>query len=179
MAASTLKPPSGSPTRTSSHSASSAHTLHRQPRHLHKSAMFDVSWTDPTRETVAQRRNRKEQEQKIASSGSSQKTSKSDDSFRGSRRPFPLTLLNSNRKDSSRPTSRAQNSLQRPGQAIEQSRNVSNHGCRPQTSVHELPGVPLGAKSPAYSFFKADFAHASDDSGSSPYLGKPKFYPLS
>lgn len=137
--------------------------------------MFDVSWTDPARETVAQRRNRKEQEQKTVSSGSSQKTSKSEDSSSVVRRPFPLTLLSSNRKDFSRPTSRAQNSLQKPEQAIEHARNVSSHGRRPQTSVHELAGVPLGTPSPAYSFFKAEFADTSDDSGSSPYLGKITF----
>lgn len=179
MAASTLKPPSTFPRRKSSYSTPTTPTLHTQSRHLQKSMMFDISWTDPTRETVAQRRNRKEQEQKAALSGSSQKTSKSDDSFSGFRRPFPLTLLNSNRKDSSRPSSQAQNTLQRPELAAEHSQNASNNGYRPQASVHELSGVPLGTKSPGHSFFKADLAHASDDSGSNPYLGKTNLHRLS
>ncbi|RDW83455.1 hypothetical protein BP5796_04946 [Coleophoma crateriformis] len=67
--------------------------------------MFDVSWSDPERETVAQRRTRKEQQaaattQSSSSSVRSSKSSKSIESTRQSTtRVSLLTFLNGNRKD--------------------------------------------------------------------------------
>ena len=139
--------------------------------------MFDVSWSDPTSETVAQRRSRKEKEQKTVSSGSSQKTVRSDDSSSGLRRPFPLTLLNSNRKDVARPTSRPQSSAQRPKSAVDQQPSThSSHVSRAQTSAHEHSGVPLRTNSPSRSLFNADYTNAPDSADSSPCVGEMYFH---
>lgn len=83
--------------------------------------MFDVSWSDPTSETVGQRRSRKEHDQNTAkatptapatstptsTSGLQRRASTSSDSVTTKHRPSLLTLLNSSRKDFSRPASRA------------------------------------------------------------------------
>ncbi|KAL3425234.1 hypothetical protein PVAG01_04515 [Phlyctema vagabunda] len=66
--------------------------------------MFDVSWSDPERETVGQRKNRKEKEQEASAQSSSSsirssKSSKSSDSTRQATRVSLLTFLNGNRKD--------------------------------------------------------------------------------
>jgi hypothetical protein len=67
--------------------------------------MFDVSWGDPTRETVGQRRSRKEHEQNTVTTGIQRSASTSSDSTSTKRRPSILTLLNSSRNDFSRPAS--------------------------------------------------------------------------
>jgi hypothetical protein len=64
-----------------------------------------VSWGDPTRETVGQRRSRKEHEQNAVTTGIQRSASTSSDSTSTKRRPSILTLLNSGRKDFSRPAS--------------------------------------------------------------------------
>lgn len=68
--------------------------------------MFDVSWSDPERETVAQRRSRKEQQaaatsaQSSSSSVRSSESSKSNEStHQSTTRVSLLTFLNGNRKD--------------------------------------------------------------------------------
>lgn len=69
--------------------------------------MFDVSWSDPERETVRQRKERKEKEatndvHSSSSSVRSSKSSKSNDSVRQSTRVSLLTFLNGNRKEGSK-----------------------------------------------------------------------------
>ncbi len=73
--------------------------------------MFDVSWSDPTRETVGQRRHRKEHDANAATPAASTRTSASSDSSKSKRRPSILTLFNGSRKNFSRPTTRAQVSV--------------------------------------------------------------------
>jgi hypothetical protein len=103
--------------------------------------MFDVSWEDPTKETVGQRRNRIEHDQNTATSGVQRRASTSSDSSRlktAKNRPSILTLLNGSRKDFSRPASRAKLSApeREPVPELPQSRAGVGNTISP---IQELP----------------------------------------
>lgn len=75
--------------------------------------MFDVSWSDASRETVGQRRDRKEHDQITLTPGIQRRPSTSSEVSKTKHRPSVLNLLHGNRKDFSRPQSRANTSKQR------------------------------------------------------------------
>ncbi|KAL2074556.1 hypothetical protein VTL71DRAFT_8334 [Oculimacula yallundae] len=112
--------------------------------------MFDVSWTDPTRETVGARKNRKQQE---AVNGTSRKTpglsrvssvrsSNSSGSTFGQKKPSLLSMFGSSRKDA---PSRAAYRTKTPAPAIEEtpedSQRLSTCTAGSDSSGHALSGT--------------------------------------
>lgn len=61
--------------------------------------MFDVSWTDPARETVGQRKHRKEQDANAATRAPSIRSSQSARSSKSQSRSSLFSFFGSNRKD--------------------------------------------------------------------------------
>ncbi|KAH7409443.1 hypothetical protein BKA64DRAFT_705208 [Cadophora sp. MPI-SDFR-AT-0126] len=112
--------------------------------------MFDVSWTDPARETVGQRKSRKEQEAAIGTSrkppglsrGSSLRSSTSSGStFRHKKTSF-LNLFGSSRKEiPSRVGYRTDTPAQPIEEPISDSQRLSSSTANSNSSGHELPGT--------------------------------------
>jgi len=104
--------------------------------------MFDVSWEDPTMETVGQRRNRIEHDQNTATPGI-RRASTSSDSPRlntAKSRPSILTLLlNGSRKDFSRPASRARLSAPEREPVPELPRSRAGRVGNTISHIQELP----------------------------------------
>ena len=96
--------------------------------------MFDVSWTDPTRETVGQRKNRKKQESDGLSRGSSLKSFRSSDSIPAPTRPSVLNLFNGSKKESLHRTGSQSKQSSLPSKSA---RRLSGYTVRPQTPTQE------------------------------------------
>ncbi|KAG4429533.1 hypothetical protein IFR05_014982 [Cadophora sp. M221] len=110
--------------------------------------MFDVSWTDPARETVGQRKTRKEQEavngtsRKIPglSRGSSLRSSNSSGSTFGQKKPSFLNLFGSGRKEGpSRVGYRTQTPVSTIEEPVSSSQRLSDYTADSDSSGQELP----------------------------------------
>jgi hypothetical protein len=102
--------------------------------------MFDVDWIDPGRETVGQRRNRKDQEANGLSRASSIKSSKSSDSTPSQPQPPIFGFFGSKKKSLLK---RAASNSKLPAQGTEQnntaSRRLSTYTAVSEFSVAERP----------------------------------------
>lgn len=102
--------------------------------------MFDVSWVDPARETVGQRKNRKEQQYNGQSKGSSTRTSFYSD-YPGTPQQWPsmFTLSNSHKKGLRRSGSHSKLSALRTEQSAKSSRRMSSYTITSDSSTQEIP----------------------------------------
>ena len=102
--------------------------------------MFDVDWIDPGRETVGQRRNRKDQEANGLSRASSIRSSRSSDSTPGQPQPPLFGFFGSKKKSLLK---RAASNSKLPAQGTEQnntaSRELSTYTAVSEFSVAERP----------------------------------------
>ncbi|KAH7360390.1 hypothetical protein BKA65DRAFT_183757 [Rhexocercosporidium sp. MPI-PUGE-AT-0058] len=109
--------------------------------------MFDVSWTDPARETVGQRKFRKEQEAGNGTSrktpglsrGSSLRSSNSSGLTFGQKKPSLLNLFSSN--DASRVGYRTQTPAPKTEYPISNSQRLSSYTADSDSSSRELPAT--------------------------------------
>ncbi|PVH88962.1 hypothetical protein DL98DRAFT_648271 [Cadophora sp. DSE1049] len=137
--------------------------------------MFDVSWTDPGRETVGQRKTRKEQEAANGTSrktpglsrGSSFRSSNSSGSTFGQKKTSILNLFGSGRKET---PSRVGYRTQTPAQPVEEpvsySQRLSNCTADSDSSGHELPGTTT--RIPKNGFFGRSPPYYSEGEFSAP-----------
>jgi len=145
--------------------------------------MFDVSWTDPARETVGQRKTRKEQE---VANGTSRKTpdlsrrssirsSNSSGSTFGHKRPSLFNIFGSTRKDTpSRVGYRTQTPTQSVAEPVNNSRRLSSYTADSDSSGHELPGMTT--RFPKNGFFGRSPLYYSEGELSAPSEGaRPRF----
>jgi hypothetical protein len=124
--------------------------------------MFDVSWSDPTRETVGQRKSRKEQDQNAATPAIQRRASTSSDSLTTKRRPSILTLLNASRKDFSRPASRANVSASAREPVREPPRSRAGGAADPISPIPELPPGTLTSDILLERFVATEFPDTRD-----------------
>ncbi|TVY32649.1 hypothetical protein LSUB1_G007787 [Lachnellula subtilissima] len=116
--------------------------------------MFDISWTDPTRETVGQRKNRKEQEANGLSRGTSIRSSQSSESAQSQAKPALFSLFGGSRKGGLRRSgSHSKLSALRTEQSIKASRRISSYTVASETSRSELPGQAITTRIPVNGFF--------------------------
>lgn len=137
--------------------------------------MFDVSWDDPTKETVGQRRNRIEHDQNSASPGLQRRASTSSNtSTKTKSRPSLLTLLNGSRKDFSRPASRAKVSALETEPITEASRSRAGGvggAIPPIPPIPELPPGTLTSDILLDRFVVTEFPDSKDRENYSPSDG--------
>ncbi|KAK0109916.1 hypothetical protein ONS95_002587 [Cadophora gregata] len=151
--------------------------------------MFDVSWTDPARETVGQRKSRKEQEATNGTSrntpglsrGSSFRSSNSSSSTFAHGKPSLLNFFGSSRKGA---PSRAGYRTPTPAPLVEEpldnSQRHSNFTVDSDSSGHEVPGtttrIPkngfFGRSPPYYSEGELSAASEASESVFSGWTGK-------
>ena len=122
--------------------------------------MFDVSWTDPTRETVGQRKARKEQQStdrlsrksSTVSKKSSLRSSNSSGPVFVQHKPSFLGVFGSGRKESaSRTGYYAKDSIQTPPAKAPRFRRLSSFTAISDSSGQELPGIIT--QNPSAGFF--------------------------
>jgi len=136
--------------------------------------MFDVSWVDPTRETVGQRKNRKENSstaRSISRSSIHSSGSASTDSPSTKSKPSILNLFGSVKSPTlSRAGSHPKLSGLRTQDATKASRRISSYTVTSDTSTHEFPDpATTSTRFPANGFFNGPYL--SDDQ-STPSEGK-------
>lgn len=140
--------------------------------------MFDVSWTDPARETVGQRKTRKEQEAANGTSrqtpglsqGTSLRSSSSAGSTFGQKKPSILNLFGSSRKDTpSRVGYRTQTPVPTTGQPTSSSKRLSNYTVDSDSSGQETPGTTT--RIPRNGFFGRSPPYYSEGELSAPSEG--------
>jgi hypothetical protein len=102
--------------------------------------MFDVSWTDPTRETVAQRKSRKDQHANSLRQTPSIRSSRSTDSSQAVAKPSLLNLFTGSKKgDLTRTGSQPKLSALRPESSKSKaSRRVSSYTVASEHSSHDV-----------------------------------------
>jgi hypothetical protein len=148
----------------------SLHSFHRflapQDR-----AMFDVSWDDPTKETVGQRKNRIEHDQNTTTPGLQRASTSSDTSTKTKSRPSLLTLLNGSRKDFSRPTSRAKVSALEKEPVRRPSRSRAGGVGVVTPPIPELPPGTLASDILVDRFVMTEFPESKDRVNYSPSDG--------
>ena len=119
--------------------------------------MFDIHFADPTRETVGQRKSRKESKASSLSRGSSLRSSKSSESASGPK-PSLLNIFGSGHSKKSALTrngSQSKLSVLRTGEASKSSRRISSytvasHSSAPESTVSSRayrPGIGVFALS--------------------------------
>jgi hypothetical protein len=134
--------------------------------------MFDIHFADPTRETVGQRKSRKENKASGLSRGSSLRSSKSSDSAVGHVKPNLLNLFGSShtkKGDLTRDGSHSKLSVLRTGEASKSSRRISSYTVASESSVNDF-ARPGNAQRPsigvlALSAFDADADSSSQSEG--------------
>jgi hypothetical protein len=114
--------------------------------------MFDVSWTDPTRETVGERKTRKDQKANGLSRGSSMRSSRSSESSNPLGRPSLLNRFNGNKKDLTRTGSQPKLSAVRAEQANTSARRMATCTVRSESSVLESSSSTNTTRKPGSSF---------------------------
>ncbi|KAL5327096.1 hypothetical protein ACEPPN_004787 [Leptodophora sp. 'Broadleaf-Isolate-01'] len=131
--------------------------------------MFDVSWTDPARETVGQRKTRKEQESANGTSrktpglsrGSSLRSSNSSGSTFGQKKPSFLNLFGSSRKEApSRVGYRSHTPAPTIEDPVSNSQRLSDYTVDSDSSGQELPGTTT--RIPKNGFFGRSPPYYSD-----------------
>ncbi len=132
--------------------------------------MFDVSWTDPTRETVGQRKTRKEQEvangtsrkSPALSRRSSVRSSNSSGSTFGHHKPSLLNFFSGSRKETvSRFGYQAESQTAQASDAGEpQSRRLSSFISSSEFSGQDLPGTTT--RIPSTGFFAGSVPYYSE-----------------
>ena len=116
--------------------------------------MFDISWTDPTRETVGQRKNRKEQQANGISRGTSIRSSRSSKSSQSQAKPALLSLFGGSKKGGLRRSgSHSKLSVLRNEQGTKASRRISSYTVASGTSKSEPPGPAITTRIPVNGFF--------------------------
>lgn len=126
--------------------------------------MFDVSWVDPTSETVGQRKNRKEScARSISRSSIHSSRSTSTDAPSTKNKPSLLNLFGSVKSPSlSRAGSHPKPSSLRSQDATKASRRISSYTVTSDTSTQEFPDpATTTTRFPANGFFNG--AYLSDD----------------
>ena len=132
--------------------------------------MFDVSWSDPNRETVGQRKSRREQDQNTVTPGIQRRASTSSSSTTTKHRPTILKLFNGNRKDFSRPASRKHVSTQRLEEEPPQTR--AGMAFEAICSVQELPPGTLTSDVPLDRFVVTEIQDIGQRGDHNPSDGK-------
>ena len=138
--------------------------------------MFDVSWTDPSRETVGQRKNRKDQESNGISRASSVRSSRSSDSTPAPIRPSLFNLFNGSKKESlHRSGSQSKLSSFRGDHPSKPARRLSSYTVSSQSSQQEAPEetaatrggtrIPVNGLSSRGSSYNTDAGHSSSSEG--------------
>ncbi|TVY49783.1 hypothetical protein LCER1_G008132 [Lachnellula cervina] len=116
--------------------------------------MFDISWTDPTRETVGQRKNRKEQQANGLSRGTSIRSSRSSESAQSQAKPALFSLFGGSKKGGLRRSgSHSKVSALRTEPSTKASRRISSYTVGSETSRSELPGPVTTTRIPVNGFF--------------------------
>ena len=153
------------------HSCSAPISFHSVDRTSSSPAtMFDVSWVDTTRETVGQRKNRKEQSSKSQSSRSISRRSSIHSSTSGSTaspsttkaRPSLLNLFGSVKTPPLPQIGpNPKTSSLRAEEVAKASRRISSYTVTSDTSSQGLSGTTTSTRFPASGFFTGSFL--SDD----------------
>jgi hypothetical protein len=128
--------------------------------------MFDVDWVDPSRETVGQRKSRKEQQANGLSRGSSIRSSRSSDSTSNQPRPSLLGLFSSNKKPTTRSSSTSKLALIGSESNFKPSKRMSTYTVTSSVSNQEGPKTTAVAdRAPvnAHDFFAGPPYHAGSD----------------
>ncbi|TVY82785.1 hypothetical protein LSUE1_G004967, partial [Lachnellula suecica] len=119
--------------------------------------MFDISWTDPARETVGQRKTRKEQQQANGTSrAASIRSSKSSASSQTQAKPALFSLFGSGKKGGlTRTNSHSKLSITTNEQSSKSSRRISSYTVTSDTSARESIGPSTTTRIPVSGFFAA------------------------
>ena len=129
--------------------------------------MFDVSWTDPTRETVGQRKNRKDYQANGLSRVSSIRSSNSNETSQSQIRPSLLNLFRSGSASSKQtiPRSGTQPKLSglRAEESVKASRRVSNYTVASNSPRLESPPT---SRTPSHDFFNDGLYHSDAEQSS-------------
>jgi len=136
--------------------------------------MFDVAWTDPKRETVGQRKNRKEQQEGL-SRRSSIHSSRSSDSQPAQIKPSLLNLFGGSKRNLPRIASNSKLSVLRSDDSIKAARRVSSYTVRSDGSALEQPDTTT--RIPVNGYFTGPPYH-SDAEQSTPSEGMISFSDL-
>jgi len=116
--------------------------------------MFDISWTDPTRETVGQRNNRKEQQANGVSRGTSIRSSQSSESSQTQAKPALFSLFGGGKKGGLRRSgSHSKLSALRHEQSNKASRRISSYTVTSETSTYGPPEPVTTTRIPVNGFF--------------------------
>jgi hypothetical protein len=129
--------------------------------------MFDISWTDPTRETVGQRKTRKEQQANGLSRAPSTRSSKSSGSSQTQAKPALFSLFGGSKKILGRAGSHSKLSALRNEQALKASRRISSYTVASDSSAHEPPVPTTTTRIPVNGFFAGPPYNAESQSSSS------------
>jgi hypothetical protein len=107
--------------------------------------MFDVDWVDPTRETVGQRKSRKDQQSNGFSRSSSIRSSRSSDSISNQQKPSLLRLFSSKKPDTGRAASNSKLAVQGNESNHKSSKRMSTYTVTSDTSIQEMPKLTVAA----------------------------------
>jgi hypothetical protein len=143
--------------------------------------MFDVSWTDPSRETVGQRKSRKDQETNGLSRESSIRSSRSSDSTPPQTRPSLFNILNGSKKETlhrsgSHSKSRSKTSSFRSDHPSKSATRLSSSAAKSHPSNQESPEEPAttttATRIPVNGFFSRGSSYNTDAEQSSSSEGR-------
>lgn len=140
--------------------------------------MFDVSWTDPSRETVGQRKNRREQQtnglsrgSSVRSSGSSaSRASKGSDSAPSHSRPSLFGFLGGKKSALARSGSQSKPSALSNDKSVKESRRISSYNVMSESSSPQT--AKTTARIQTNDFFAGSSQYQAETDVSSPSDGK-------